>query len=163
MRYTKEVLALAVENSFSVADVTRHLGLKNPNGGTHAHISRRIKHFNLNTNHFLGQFRGIGLNALHLKLDWQIILVNHRIGVKEHTPILRRAMIESGIKHECGSCGSQPEWNGKSLVLQISHKDGDSLNNERKNLHFECPNCHSQTDDYGGRGAGKSFRGSIVQ
>ena len=158
MKYTKEILEPIVRQSFSVAEVVRKLGLKCPNGGSHNHISSRIKLFGLDTSHFLGQMRAIGLNNTHRfdkKLPSVEVLVNNRLGRKEGTDTLRRAMIESGIKHVCGSCGLGPVWKDKRLVLQISHKDGDSLNNEKDNLHFECPNCHSQTEDYAGRSAGK--------
>lgn len=159
MKHTKEVLEPLVRESLSVAEVVRKLGYKCVNGGTHAHVSKRLRDFGIDTSHFMGQLRAIGKNATPRRLNWEIVLVSGRKRNKEHTPVLRRAMIESGIKHECGTCGSGPEWNGKLLVLQISHKDGDSLNNERSNLQFECPNCHSQTEDYGGKSAGKkSFK-----
>lgn len=159
MKYTKEILEPLVRDSFSVAEVMRKLGHKHLDGGAHSHISRQIKKFDINTKHLLG--KGANCGNRHLggpdKLCWEQLLVRNRLnGRKEFTGKLRRAMIESGIEHICGTCKSDPVWNGKNLVLQISHKDGDSLNNERANLHFECPNCHSQTDDYGGRGYGKN-------
>lgn len=157
MKYTKEVLEKAIKTSFSVAEVTRKLGLKNPNGGTCNHVSRRIKKFGLDTAHFLGRGRNCGVGHKPDKLPWQIYLVRNRTGRKEKTVVLRRAMIDSGITHECGTCGLISLWNSKTLVLQISHKDGNSLNNEKLNLHFECPNCHSQTDDFAGKGKNKGL------
>lgn len=158
MKYTKESLTPVVESSLSVAEVTRKLGLKNPNGGTQQHVSRRIKKFGIDTSHFLGSTRNRGIEHKPGRIHWQKILVNNRNNNrKEATARLRRAMIDSGIAHVCGTCGISPVWNGRELVLQISHKDGDSLNNERMNLHFECPNCHSQTDDFAGRGKNKSL------
>lgn len=157
MKYTKEILEPVVRESFSVAEVTRRLGMKCPNGGTHHHISERIKKFSIDTSHFLGQMRNIGKNGWRRNpISWPEVLVSRRVdGVKEKTYLLRRAMIESGIDHICATCGLNNFWNGKPIVLQISHKDGDSLNNQKDNLHFECPNCHSQTEDFGGRSAGK--------
>jgi ssDNA-binding Zn-finger/Zn-ribbon topoisomerase 1 len=40
------------------------------------------------------------------------------------------------------------EWNGKSIVLEIDHIDGNSENNSPENLRFICPNCHSQLLSY---------------
>jgi hypothetical protein len=157
MKYTKESLEPAVKSSLSVAEVTRKLGLKNPNGGTCNHVSRRIKKFGIDTSHFLGRGRNRGTGHKPERLSWEKILVNKRTGRKEKTTTLRLAMVASGIPHTCGTCGLLPEWNGEPLVLQISHKDGNSLNNERKNLHFQCPNCHSQTSDFAGRGKNKSL------
>jgi 5-methylcytosine-specific restriction endonuclease McrA len=35
--------------------------------------------------------------------------------------------------------------------MQLHHRDGDGTNNRLENLELICPNCHSQTDTYGGR------------
>jgi hypothetical protein len=46
-------------------------------------------------------------------------------------------------------------WNNKKLVLHIEHINGISNDNRIENLCFLCPNCHSQTDTYGGRNKSK--------
>lgn len=56
----------------------------------------------------------------------------------------------------CESCGTGPHYNGKPLVLQIHHVDGNNRNNKLENLQILCPNCHSQTDNFGGRGKKRS-------
>ncbi|MFD0330323.1 HNH endonuclease [Streptacidiphilus monticola] len=48
--YTRELLAEAVANSTSVNGVVRYLGLRPAGGRTH--ISRRIKHYGIDTSHF---------------------------------------------------------------------------------------------------------------
>src|SRR5665647_2603251 len=53
-KYTESVLRAAVEQSLSVAGVLRDLGLV-PAGGTHAHVSRLIKRYGIDTSHFTGQ------------------------------------------------------------------------------------------------------------
>ncbi|GAA3115717.1 hypothetical protein GCM10010466_03500 [Planomonospora alba] len=53
-KYTPEILAEAAANSRGIADVLRCLGVK-WTGGSHAHISRRLEHFGIDTSHFLGQ------------------------------------------------------------------------------------------------------------
>jgi hypothetical protein len=167
MKYTKEVLEPIVRVSFSVAEVTRRMGLRNPNGGTNGHLSKVIKKLGLDTSHFRGKRNNWGPNHKggSERLTPEKVLVYNRFGVerKESTDSLRRAMIESGIPHICGTCGIGPEWHGKILVLQISHKNGNSLDNQKNNLHFQCPNCHSQTDDFAGRGACKNKRPLLVE
>lgn len=54
---------------------------------------------------------------------------------------------------ECCECHTS-EWNGKPLVLEVHHKDGNSNNNHPDNLQLLCPNCHSQTDTHRNKNAG---------
>lgn len=51
---------------------------------------------------------------------------------------------------KCNHCGIS-EWNGKPIVLEYEHKDGNNQNNSRDNVECICPNCHSQTDTWRGR------------
>jgi 5-methylcytosine-specific restriction endonuclease McrA len=51
---------------------------------------------------------------------------------------------------KCNNCKIY-EWLGKSIVLEIDHKDGNKQNNIRENLEGLCPNCHSQTKTWRGR------------
>jgi hypothetical protein len=50
-KYTRELLTEAVANSISIADVLRYLQIP-WSGGTHAHISRRLKQLGIDTSHF---------------------------------------------------------------------------------------------------------------
>ena len=50
-KYTPEMLATAAAASLSIADVLRRLGITLA-GGNHAHISRQLKHFEIDTSHF---------------------------------------------------------------------------------------------------------------
>lgn len=60
--------------------------------------------------------------------------------------------------HKCKLCGQGELWNGKKLVLQRDHIDGDSSNNAMKNLRLLCPNCHTQTPTFGSKGQGSRYR-----
>ena len=42
-----------------------------------------------------------------------------------------------------------PWWNGRPLVFQVDHRNGNSLDNRPGNARFMCPNCHSQTENFG--------------
>ena len=54
--------------------------------------------------------------------------------------------------NQCSECNLPNEWNGQPLVLQLDHIDGNSDNNLPNNLRLLCPNCHSQTETYTGKG-----------
>lgn len=54
-------------------------------------------------------------------------------------------------KYMCRICGQPNEHNGLPLTLQLDHIDGDWKNNRPKNLRIVCPNCHTQTENYGSK------------
>lgn len=63
---------------------------------------------------------------------------------------LKRLLLKEGLKEDkCEICGQLPEWNGKPLVLQLDHINGDHYDNRLENLRIVCPNCHTQTDTFG--------------
>jgi hypothetical protein len=60
-------------------------------------------------------------------------------------------LLAAGLKEErCEGCGLV-EWRGRALGLELHHVNGDGLDNRLQNLQLLCPNCHSQTDTWGGR------------
>jgi transposase len=64
---------------------------------------------------------------------------------------LKRRLLKVGLKeNRCEICGIE-NWLGKPLNAQLHHKNGDGYDNRLENIIFLCPNCHSQTDTYGGR------------
>jgi 5-methylcytosine-specific restriction endonuclease McrA len=65
---------------------------------------------------------------------------------------LKSRLINGGIKAaRCEACGID-EWLGAALSLELHHMNGDGMDNRIENLQLLCPNCHSQTDTWGGRG-----------
>lgn len=153
VKYTREVLSQVVATSTSILQVLRKLGVR-PAGGSHSYIASLIKRYGLDTAHFTG--RGSNRGVHHVggpdRIPWHEVLVLDRLGGrKEITSRLRRAMIEAGIPYLCKLCGNPPEWCGRLLTLQIDHMNGDFLDNRRENLRFTCPNCHSQTENWGSK------------
>ena len=55
--------------------------------------------------------------------------------------------------YSCSVCGIF-EWNGKDIVLEVEHINGDSQDSSPENVCLICPNCHSQTPTYKGKNAG---------
>lgn len=58
------------------------------------------------------------------------------------------------LQNECQECGLT-EWRGKQLNMHIDHINGVRDDHRLENLRMLCPNCHSQTETYGGRNAKK--------
>lgn len=150
VKYTKEILEDAVRSSTSIAGVLRMLKLK-PAGGTHSHISRRIKKLGLDTTHFTGQAHHTGRPPRN-RLEWAEILTLKPVGSNRQAPKrLRRALIESGRPHRCSECTMEPIWCGRPLVFHVDHIDGNPHDSLPTNVRFLCPNCHSQTPTWAGR------------
>ena len=72
--------------------------------------------------------------------------------------ILKKYLIET-YGNKCWTCNIT-SWNNKKIVLELEHIDGNSENNDLKNLSIICPNCHSQTPTYKSRniGNGRHYR-----
>jgi hypothetical protein len=71
--------------------------------------------------------------------------------------VLKKFLIEQ-FGEKCSECGLTGHWNSKPIVLQLDHVDGDSDNNFPSNIRLLCPNCHSQTDNFGSKGKGCRYK-----
>lgn len=114
--------------------------------GNFVTLNKYIDLYNIDIKHFNPY---INAHKIPPKLSDEEFFIN---GVRRNGQALRKKLVEGEmLKDECSKCGLKPIWNGESLVLQLEHIDGDSINNEVKNLTLLCPNCHSQTLTYAGR------------
>lgn len=74
---------------------------------------------------------------------------------------LKGRLIKAGLKeNRCEECGIT-EWRGKPLSMELHHVNGDGHDNRLENLQLLCGNCHSQTDNWGGRGMRRKRRRQI--
>lgn len=73
-------------------------------------------------------------------------------GTCKSRPWIRRIITEErGYFCECCKIST---WQGKEIVLQVDHINGDPYNNFPSNLRLICPNCHSQTETFAGANRG---------
>lgn len=146
MKYTKECLEGAAKNANSVMDVMRTI--RAPiSGGGHAHISKKLKQFKIDITHFkhhtTNLIEGAKLRSRTKKRDPNNILCFSSSERRVPRKLLHRALQEIGRVYECETCGISTH-NDLPITLEIDHIDGNWKNNERENLRYVCPNCHSQ-------------------
>lgn len=153
VRWTREVLQAAVSASTNMCEVLRRLGLEVV-GGHHTHISRRIKAYGIDTSHFTPVVRTERQRYNQRRRAAAEILVEDTSVHARRIPSsrLKRAIRELGLDERCALCGIKLVWLGEPLPLEVDHIDGNWRNNRIENLQLLCPNCHSTTDTYRGRG-----------
>ncbi|MHB6907551.1 HNH endonuclease signature motif containing protein [Streptomyces sp. DB-54] len=157
VKWTRETLQAAVSASTNMCEVLRRLGLEAV-GGHHTHISRRIRAYGIDISHFAPVARTERMRFNQRRRTADEILVNATSAHATRTPNarLKRAMRELGADERCALCGIGPVWQGEPLPLEVDHVDGNWHDNRIENLRLLCPNCHSTTDSYRGRGKGRS-------
>jgi 5-methylcytosine-specific restriction endonuclease McrA len=69
---------------------------------------------------------------------------------------LKMRLVGAGLLVErCAVCAIA-NWCGRPLSLELHHVNGDGRDNRLENLQLLCPNCHSQTESWGGRNKGRT-------
>lgn len=146
-KYTKEWLEELCASSYSYAEVLRKAGRAQA-GGSQETLKKKIAEFGIDISHFTGQRWKIESN-FEEKYSKETLFVK---GKDVSNLTLRRYIEKYNLfPYICSCCGCNGEWMGKTLSLQLHHKDGDRTNNEISNLTYLCPNCHAITDSYGGK------------
>lgn len=152
----KEEFIEIVKNSFSYANVCKLIGIS-PVGSNYITVKKYIKLYDINIDHFTGQGWNTGNNYKYngkkiISLDE--ILNGYHPNYKMNS--LKTRLIKNGLKeHKCEKCGII-KWNDKKISLHIHHVDGDNTNHKLYNLEILCPNCHSQTENYGTKNKNKN-------
>ena|SRR6516162_2353580 len=95
-KYTRELFTEAVVNSRSIADVMRYLEIPLA-GGTHAHISRKVKLFGIDTSHFGRVAHNRGKPSAWRLAAEQVLVVRSPGSRRPKAHVLRRALRESGV------------------------------------------------------------------
>jgi hypothetical protein len=148
----------AVKSSFSIAEALRKMGLS-PYGGSYKQFKLRVDRLQIDTSHFTG--------AGHLKgkkHNWskktplEELLIENSTRVMDSS--LKKRIVNDGLlPHKCAICGLENIWQGLPITLHIDHINGNPFDHRIENLRFLCPNCHSQTPNFGAKNRnGKTSR-----
>ncbi|MCI3276442.1 HNH endonuclease [Streptomyces cylindrosporus] len=147
----RDVLASAAARATSMSGLVKILGYRDTNGAARARVRRSLQAHGIATDHFTGQGHFRGSASRHRKSADQILRREEPGSSRTKTALLRRALDDLGVPHVCAECGMDDIWQGRRLVLEIDHINGDPLDNRRENLRYLCPSCHSQTDTFANR------------
>lgn len=140
---TKEELETFLNESKTFDEFMKKLGYSGNRGnsinGVKAHLDKLgLDYSKFSSNNWCAHS--------HPKYDLNEILVENS-AYSNHTKLKQRIIREGLLEWSCAICGIN-EWNGKPLVLQLDHINGNNRDNRIENLRFLCPNCHSQTDTF---------------
>lgn len=80
--------------------------------------------------------------------DFTTYTLNGGVG---RASIKTKLLRESLKEYRCECCGLD-SWLNSPIPLELHHKDGNQTNVSLDNLQLLCPNCHTLTDNYRGRG-----------
>jgi hypothetical protein len=90
----------------------------------------------------------------------EAILASGKRRSRQH---VKARLLMAGLKEQrCEGCGLT-DWLGLPISLELHHVNGDGQDNRLTNLRLLCPNCHSQTDTWGGRNKGRAGKCGISQ
>jgi hypothetical protein len=146
----------AVAKHTNFTDVLRELGLR-PAGGNHASMKRHAARLALDTSHFNSERRVRGLTVsreLQRRTHADIFCEKSTVS----RPALRNHARLLVSPFRCAICANAGEWEGRPLTLQLDHANGRYDDNRLENLRWLCPNCHSQTPTFAGRGKARRVR-----
>jgi hypothetical protein len=129
-----EIIAL-ISNSKSFLDAC------DKSSYSRQYLKKTCEEYDIDISHF------VSCNSRPLSYEKIFCIKNKRQNSVVKKYILKNNLIE----YICSECGQKPIWNGKELILQLDHINGNPLDDRFENLRFLCPSCHSQTDSYTGR------------
>lgn len=145
-RYTEEQVRLAVEQSRSMAESLRNLGLRAA-GANFRTLKRLIAYYEVSTSHFDPKW-GVRV-APKRAIPLEQVLVKNSVYNRSN---LKRRLYAEGLKQrECELCGQGEDWHGRPMALIIDHINGVPTDNRLENLRIVCPNCAATLDTHCGR------------
>jgi Zn finger protein HypA/HybF involved in hydrogenase expression len=148
----------AAKESYSCSEACRKLGLPD-RSGTITRLRSHIIKNNIDISHWTGKLWSKGKTSLD---DSRIRSKDAKDIFSENSNAspcyVRKLIIKRNLlEYKCQICFMGPFWNNKEIKFQLDHVNGCRTDHRLENLRWLCPNCHSQTETYGGKN--KSYTG----
>lgn len=148
-KYEKEELQKLISQSTSISELLRKMGYPGQ-GAYHLEMTKFLKESDYDTSSLVGRHIK-RYNDKGVPKKWlSEVLCENSTG---NSNMLRKRLVECGVKEyrcENPKCGIS-EWCGEKIVLQLHHINGNHYDNRLENLVLLCPNCHSQTINWGAK------------
>ncbi len=146
---TRDKVRKLLEDGKTGAEIARQLGLSPATVSYH----KRTLGFPLKSWYDAVQ-RGV-ITPRPQALPLEEILRRNRKRNRYH---VKSRLMAAGLKtNECEECGLT-QWRGEPLSLALHHINGDGTDNRLENLVLLCPNCHSQTPNFGVKNVARGRR-----
>jgi DNA-binding CsgD family transcriptional regulator len=181
---TRDRVEQLLARGASQADVARELGLSNSTVSYHcrklgrradarfarrydwAEVQRAIDEEGLSMRGCLKRFGFCGETYAAAVRRGDIVPRPHVVpieallvsGPRRQRGHIKARLIREGLKDNRCELRGLDEWLGRPLGLELHHVNGDGNDNRLENLMLLCGNCHSQTDNWGGRGTARAKR-----
>lgn len=142
----KEKLEEIVKGCYNLSEVCFKFGLSENNST----LKKYLKKYLISTDHFCINMSYIGKGNNCVDFNKKYFSINSE---KSNSYIIRVIKKSNLIPYQCAvkECVNTGLWMGKSITLQLEHKNGIRNDNRIENLEFLCPNCHTQTSTYGSK------------
>lgn len=149
--FTPEELKQIIESSNTLKEVCNKVGISNY-GNSYTTLLKVINEYSLNNE--LANLRE--RSKEHRKFSIYGKEISNEKIFCENSKTARSVVRDKILKYKllpyvCSECNISNEYNGKPLSLQLDHINGIGNDNRLENLRFLCPNCHSQTETWGGK------------
>ena len=155
-----EELEKAAKQSCSASEMLRVLGLSSKSSSMITNIRKLVIANGIDISHWTGQLWSKGKTALDDKRVRRKSIEEVFCENSNAAPSYVRSLIlkKKLLEYKCSKdkCNNSGQWLDEPLKLQLDHVNGVRTDHRLENLRWLCPNCHSQTDTYGGKNRNKN-------